>query len=112
MRQAEYGQPGSTGQSRHREPAPAGLLAAVKWLRLPNDDTRTAGRSTTKDSQSRSWQHLAISIGLDSSSRRQLPRTYECAKCHQPIGSRCSTATMSPIAPSARAAFMVVVYAE
>ena len=60
----------------------------------------------------RSWQHLPISIGFDSSSRRQLPRTKECAKCHQPIGSRCCTATTSPIVPAASAALIVAVYAE
>jgi hypothetical protein len=46
-----------------------------------------------------SCTHLASSMNEDSSSRRQLPRTNECAKCHQPIGSRCSTETSSPIAP-------------
>lgn len=60
--------------------------------------------------QFKSWQHLVIKLNDDSSSRRQLPRTYEWAKCHQPIGSRCCTPTIPPNRPSATAAFTASVY--
>ena len=60
---AEYGQSGSTRQSRHRSAAPAGFSAGRKWLSPPNELTRRAGCPARYSSQSRSWHDLASSIG-------------------------------------------------
>jgi hypothetical protein len=57
-----------------------------------------------------SWQLLVSSIGPDSSARRQLPRTNECAWCHQPTGSRCWTLISRPIRSSASSRFSIRVY--
>jgi hypothetical protein len=66
-------------QSMQRSPAPEGRCSGRKWWRPPNEDTRRGGRPTKWLSQSMSCTLLAINMNVDSSVRRQLPRTKECA---------------------------------
>src|SRR6266581_1477700 len=94
----------------HRSVAPEGADSRRKWVSEPNDETRVAGRPITWDSQSRSWHDLDRSRNVDSSVRRQLPRTNEWAKCQKPTGSRCCTATSSPIRPLSSNDFSALVY--
>jgi hypothetical protein len=107
---AEYGHVGSTAQSRHLSAEPAGAFSAVKWRSEPKLDTRSIGLPTMCRSQSMSWPDFASSMNDASSVRRQFPRTYECAWCQCPTGSRCCTLTTSPIRPSSMSCFTSRVY--
>jgi hypothetical protein len=99
---ALYGHCVSYAQLRQRvaSPASAGLPALRKWCSEPKEDTR-AGASAANQWQSRStsWQDLVMSANEARSSRAQLPRTYECAKCQWPIGSTCTALTSVPSWP-------------
>src|SRR5687767_95451 len=106
-RRAEKLQVGSTAHPlRHRSVEPGGAYSRRKCFSDPKLATRCTGTPDMYHAiRSRSWQHLASSIGEEVSRRLYLPVTNAIAMCQYQTFSCEWMAMTSPMRPSTSSRF-------